>query len=255
MARPDGQRAVLSGGVRRAGLPEFSAQSLLEKLSGRPINGHGAGALCRECAKLLVHTPGVARAGAEACGNDRYRDSSTGPRFRAGLPQASECGAAPANLQPGVIGGAARFGDSLSEYVDIMDDDRRTTRAVADGETLRTFLDRGPIIAFIRDDCGRYVYVNPVMEQQFGVLAADLEGHEGGAWMPEHLARILSEHDPQMLAVGLPIEMIAAVPQADGSAQYLEDRAIPVCRTGRRSLRRWRRGERHRPARSAGAPG
>ncbi len=66
------------------------------------------------------------------------------------------------------------------ENVDIMDDDRRTTQAQADGETLRTFLDRGPIVAFIRDDCGRYVYVNPAMEQQFGVLAADLEGVRAG---------------------------------------------------------------------------
>ena len=97
-----------------------------------------------------------------------------------------------------------------------MDDDRRTTRAVADGETLRTFLDRGPIVAFIRDDSGRYVYVNRAMEQQFGVLATDLEPREGGAWIPEHLAHIAREHDPHVL----PLEMIGAVPQADGSAQY-----------------------------------
>jgi len=101
-----------------------------------------------------------------------------------------------------------------------MDDDRRSTQAQADGDTLRTFLDRGPIVAFIRDDCGRYVYVNPAMEQQFGVLAADLPGREGGAGMPEHLARTIRDHDPQLLADGLPVEMIAAVPQADGSAQY-----------------------------------
>ena len=62
----------------------------------------------------------------------------------------------------------------------------------------------------------RYVYVNPAMEQQFGVLAADLPGREGGAGMPEHLARTIRDHDPQLLAVGLPVEMIAAVPQADG---------------------------------------
>ena len=44
-------------------------------------------------------------------------------------------------------------------------------------------------------------------------------GREGGAGMPEHLARTIRDHDPQLLAVGLPVEMIAAVPQADGSAQ------------------------------------
>ena len=76
-----------------------------------------------------------------------------------------------------------------------MNDDRRTTWGVADAETLRTFLDRGPILAFIRDDSGRYLYVNRGMEQQFGVLAADLDGQEDGAW-------------------------IGAVPQRDNSVQY-----------------------------------
>ncbi len=77
-----------------------------------------------------------------------------------------------------------------------MNDYRRTTWGVADAETLRTFLYRGPILAFIRDDSGRYLYVNRGMEQQFGVLAADLDGPEDGAW-------------------------IGAVPQRDNSVQYL----------------------------------
>ena len=75
-----------------------------------------------------------------------------------------------------------------------MDDDR-ITRGGADAETLRTFLDRGPILAFIRDDSGRYLYVNRGMEQQFGGLAADLGGREDSAW-------------------------ISAVPQPDSSVQY-----------------------------------
>src|SRR5262245_21887857 len=80
-----------------------------------------------------------------------------------------------------------------------MDDDRRTVQGVADGETLRTFLDRGPIIAFITDDSGRYVYVNRAMEQQFGNSA------------------VAAFNDPQIVP---PHEMIGAVPQPDGSAQY-----------------------------------
>lgn len=61
-------------------------------------------------------------------------------------------------------------------------------------ETLRTFLDRGPVVAFIRDDSGHYIYVNRAT-QQLGVLEADLD-------------------------VLVPHEMIGAVPQPDGSAQY-----------------------------------
>ena len=86
--------------------------------------------------------------------------------------------------------------------MDIIDDNRPTTQAAADGETLRTFLDCGPVLAFIKDDSGRYVYINRTMERQLGMLAADLDGHEAGAW-------------------------IGAVPQADGSAQYWKIARFP----------------------------
>ena len=80
--------------------------------------------------------------------------------------------------------------------MDIKNDDRQTTGSLADADTLNIFLDRSPVVAFIRDVSGRYVYINRAMEQQFGVLAKDLEGHEeDGAW-------------------------VGAVPQADSSVQY-----------------------------------
>ena len=79
--------------------------------------------------------------------------------------------------------------------MDITNDGRRTTRSLADSETLRTFLDCSPVVAFIRDDTGRYIYVNPALEHHIGVLAAELDGHQGGAW-------------------------VGAVPQSDGSVQY-----------------------------------
>ena len=79
--------------------------------------------------------------------------------------------------------------------MDINNDDRRTARSLPDPETLRVFLDRSPVVAFIRDDTGRYLYVNPAMEHQIGVLAADLDRHQGGTW-------------------------VGALPQSDGSVQY-----------------------------------
>jgi diguanylate cyclase (GGDEF)-like protein/PAS domain S-box-containing protein len=113
-----------------------------------------------------------------------------------------------------------------------MDDDRRTTRAIPDGDTLRSFLDRGPIVAFIKDDGGHYVYVNPAMEQLFGVLASDVQGREAGGWMPEHLATIIREHDPQVLMMGLPLEMIASVPRPDGAARYWKIVRFPFADPG-----------------------
>jgi len=90
-----------------------------------------------------------------------------------------------------------------------MAEDRRTT---LDGDTLRAFLDRSPIVAFIKDDAGRYLYINPVMERLFGVNAADVTGQGAGAWLPEHLAETVRNHDTAVLAGDSPIEVIASLP-------------------------------------------
>jgi diguanylate cyclase (GGDEF)-like protein/PAS domain S-box-containing protein len=85
--------------------------------------------------------------------------------------------------------------------------DSRTTRSLADPETLRTFLDRSPVVAFIRDDTGRYIYINPAMEHHIGVLTAELEGHQGGT-------------------------RVGAVPQSDGSVQYWKILRFPFSGPG-----------------------
>jgi diguanylate cyclase (GGDEF)-like protein/PAS domain S-box-containing protein len=98
-----------------------------------------------------------------------------------------------------------------------MADDRRTVGAVPDGEILSAFLDRSPIVAFIKDAAGRYHYINPAMQRLFGVRAADVGGREAGSWLPEHLAETVRQHDVQVLATGLPAEITTAIP-LEGSA-------------------------------------
>jgi diguanylate cyclase (GGDEF)-like protein/PAS domain S-box-containing protein len=44
-------------------------------------------------------------------------------------------------------------------------DSSRAPRTPPDGDTLKAFLDHGPVIAFIRDDAGRYLYSNPAVER------------------------------------------------------------------------------------------
>jgi diguanylate cyclase (GGDEF)-like protein/PAS domain S-box-containing protein len=55
------------------------------------------------------------------------------------------------------------------------------------------------------------------MERLFGVRAAEVGGREAGAWLPEHLAETVRQHDQQVLATGLPAEVTAAIP-IDGAA-------------------------------------
>jgi diguanylate cyclase (GGDEF)-like protein/PAS domain S-box-containing protein len=98
-----------------------------------------------------------------------------------------------------------------------MDDQRRTPRAELDGEILRAFLDHSPIVVFVKDDAGRYLYINPAMEQLFGVRAADVEGHEAGTWLPGYLVDRVRRHDAQVLDTGVPVEVTAPIP-LDGTA-------------------------------------
>ncbi len=94
-------------------------------------------------------------------------------------------------------------------------------RAAAGSEPpLRAFMDGGPAIAFVKDDQGRYLYVNPAMERLFGVSLADLHGKADVAWMPPHLAGTVRADDPRVLETGRPIESIEDVPQADGTMQH-----------------------------------
>lgn len=85
---------------------------------------------------------------------------------------------------------------------------------------LKAFLDGGPVVAFIKDDQGRYVYVNPEMERLFGVALADMRGRADVAWMPPHLATSTRQDDSRVLETGEPIESIEEVPQADDTRQH-----------------------------------
>jgi diguanylate cyclase (GGDEF)-like protein/PAS domain S-box-containing protein len=94
------------------------------------------------------------------------------------------------------------------------------SRRGPDGQMLRSFLDRGPVVAFIKDGRGQYVYINPAMEQLFGVRAAEVQGRTSIAWLPEHIATIVREQDPAVLATGLPVATTDRIERGDGSLEY-----------------------------------
>jgi PAS domain S-box-containing protein len=86
--------------------------------------------------------------------------------------------------------------------------------------TLRAFLDRGPAVVFIKDDAGRYLYVNPALERLFGVAATAIEGRATTAWMPDGIAAMAHEQDRMALASGAPLEATTCIARADGSIEH-----------------------------------
>ena len=109
---------------------------------------------------------------------------------------------------------------------DVMGNGHGMSRGL-EGQTFRSFLDRGPIVAFIKDATGRYLYINETMEGLFGVLAEDVQGRASNAWLPEHLAEIIREQDPLTLATGLPVDATVYVSRSDGAIEHWKVTRFP----------------------------
>ena len=84
-----------------------------------------------------------------------------------------------------------------------MDDGRAYFRAEFDGELLELVSSTtARSLVFVKDEAGRYLYINPAMEELFGVRAADVEGREAGAWLPANIANTVRRHDARVLEAG-----------------------------------------------------
>ncbi|HET6647369.1 MAG TPA: PAS domain S-box protein [Pyrinomonadaceae bacterium] len=83
-----------------------------------------------------------------------------------------------------------------------------------------SFMDNSPAIAFMKDDQGRYVYVNKPFEDLFGQKLSVLRGRTSFDWLPAETARQTHEHDLQVLLTGVPQEIMETVPIQDGSLHH-----------------------------------
>ncbi|MCM3903849.1 MAG: PAS domain S-box protein [Pyrinomonadaceae bacterium] len=83
-----------------------------------------------------------------------------------------------------------------------------------------SFMDNSPAIAFMKDDQGRYVYVNKPFEDLFGQKLQLLRGGTSFDWLPPDFAQQTHEHDLQVLLTGEPQEVMETVPTQDGSPHH-----------------------------------
>jgi PAS domain S-box-containing protein len=104
-------------------------------------------------------------------------------------------------------------------------------------ERFQAFMDHSPTIAFIKDDEGRYVYVNRPFEEQFGVeFAVDVQGKTDDAWLPEEAAKVIAESDRKVLLTDAPVRLVEVVPMADGHAAEWLVLKFPMRTTNGRKL-------------------
>ncbi len=107
----------------------------------------------------------------------------------------------------------------------------RTELALRESEErFQVFMNNSPLVAFIKDDEGRLVYLNQTMEEKFQVRREELIGKTDFDWLPLDVARAVTDADRAVLASGGARELIELVPTPDGKTN--EWLVMKFCMTG-----------------------
>lgn len=98
---------------------------------------------------------------------------------------------------------------------------KRSQEALRESQTFfNSFMDNSPSIAFMKDEEGRYVYVNKPFEGLFGQQLEYLRGKTSFDWLPSVTAQETHEHDLSVLSSGVPQEIVETVPTQDGTPHH-----------------------------------
>ena len=81
------------------------------------------------------------------------------------------------------------------------------------------FINTSPLVAFLKDAGGRYLYVNKPFERHFNVELEDIWGTTDADWFPDEIAEQVRRNDELVRAWDEPLETTETVPTADGQAR------------------------------------
>ncbi len=106
---------------------------------------------------------------------------------------------------------------SAVSYVLDVSERRRVLDALRESEErFRAFMDNGPGIAFMKDEEGRYVYVNSPWSREFRLSFDEALGRNEYDMFPRDIASRLREHDQAVREADHPVSFWENVPTADG---------------------------------------
>ena len=92
---------------------------------------------------------------------------------------------------------------------------------------LRRFMDHSPILAWIKDEAGRYLYSNETNARFFGTAPEDWIGGTADGLLPPETVAEFRENDLRALAEGRPVTFIEDAEGANGDRRHWEVHKIP----------------------------
>ncbi|MEP0915793.1 PAS domain S-box protein [Leptolyngbya sp. DQ-M1] len=85
----------------------------------------------------------------------------------------------------------------------------------------QNFMQHSPATAYIKDEAGRYLYVNPLIEQTFGRLLNEWVGKTDFDLFPAEVAQQWRQNDLQVLTEGKTLQVTEIAPHENGDRYYL----------------------------------
>jgi len=98
---------------------------------------------------------------------------------------------------------------------------RRVETALTRSEArFRSFMENGPALAFVKDEAGRYLYVNRAWEKLLGRSRREVEGKTDFEVWPQETAESLQANDRRAWESGQPLEMLETLTLPNGVTVY-----------------------------------
>ncbi len=99
---------------------------------------------------------------------------------------------------------------------------KQTEMALRESQKLfQNFMQNSPTTAFIKDEAGRYIYVNPLLEETFQRSLSEWVGKTDFELFPGAAAQRWRDNDLQVLTEGKTLQAIEVVSQEEGERYYL----------------------------------
>lgn len=101
-------------------------------------------------------------------------------------------------------------------------------------QRLRAFLENSAVVAWLKDEDGRYVFLSENYERRFGVRLADWLGKTDFEVWPRETAKVFRRNDLAVLKSKKPIEVVEPAKEADGKVTWWSSHKFHFCDSGGR---------------------